>query len=137
MKDLAKMCLTAIVSLLAVIVCCLVTSCRNIQYVPVESVRTEIQYKDRLQRDSIHVKDSVFMFVKGDTVFRDRWHTVYKDRLLRDTAYIHKTDSVQVPFPVERKLSFWESVKLQIGEIAIGVIIGLIIIIIWLIRRKK
>ena len=137
MKDLAKMCLTAIVSLLAVIVCCLITSCRSIQYVPVESVLTEIQYKDRLQRDSIHVKDSVFMFVKGDTVFRDRWHTVYKDRLLRDTAYIHKTDSVQVPFPVERKLSFWESVKLQIGEIAIGVIIGLIIVIIWLIRRNK
>lgn len=112
------------------------TSCRSVQYVPVESVKTEIQYKDKLQRDSIHVIDSVFLLVKGDTVFRDRYRVVYKDKLIRDTAYIHKVDSVQVPYPVEKKLSRWQSIKLELGGWAFAVIIVFIIIIGWLIYAK-
>lgn len=111
-------------------------SCRT-KYVPVESVKTEIEYRDRLQRDSIHVHDSTFMYVKGDTVFRDRWHTEYKDRTLRDTTYIERTDSVQVPYPVERKLTKWQSVKQEIGGIAIGVIVALSFVIVWLMRKSR
>ncbi len=51
--------------------------------------------------------------------------------------FSEKQKEIQVPYPVERELSWWQSIKLQVGEIAIGVIIGLIIIIAWLIRRKK
>lgn len=113
------------------------SSCRSIRHIPVETVRTEIQYKNRLQRDSIHVHDSIYIRDNGDTIFVNRWHTEYKDRLLRDTCYVHRTDSIQVPYPVERELSWWQSVKLQVGEIAIGVIIGLIIIIVWLLRKNR
>lgn len=138
MKDLAKMCLTAILSLLAVIICCLVcSSCRSIQHVPVETVRTEIQYKDRLQRDSIHVKDSIFMFIKGDTVFRDRWHMVYKDKVVRDTSYVYKTDSIQVPYPVEKRLTRWQAIKIELGGWAFGgMLIGLVIVG-WLVYRCR
>ena len=54
-----------------------------------------------------------------------------------DSLFSEKQKEIQVPYPVERELSWWQSIKLQVGEIAIGVIIGLIIIIAWLIRRKK
>jgi len=54
-----------------------------------------------------------------------------------DSLFSEKQKVVQVPYPVERELSWWQSVKLQVGEIAIGVNIGLIIIVVWLIRRKK
>jgi hypothetical protein len=111
-------------------------SCRT-KYVPVESVRTEIEYRDRWQRDSIHVHDSTFIYIKGDTVFRDRWHMEYKDRTLRDTTYIERTDSVQVPYPVERKLTKWQSVKQEIGGIAIGVIVALSFVIVWLMRKSR
>ena len=111
-------------------------SCRT-KYVPVESVRTEIEYRDRWQRDSIHVHDSIHVREKGDTVFIDRWHTEYKDRLVHDTVYIEKTDSVQVPYPVEKALTRWQSVKQEVGGIAIGVIIALCLVIIWLIRKKR
>ena len=107
------------------------------KYVPVESVRTEIEYRDRWQRDSIHVRDSIVIQSKGDTVFRDRWHTVYKDKLLRDTTYIYRTDSIQVPYPVERDLTWWQRAKVQVGEIAIGVIIALCLIIALLIRKNR
>ena len=138
MKDLAKMCLTAIVSLLAVIACCLITSCRSVQYVPVESVRTEIEYRDRLQRDSIHVHDSIHIRDKGDTVFVNRWHTVYKDKQLRETIYIENTDSVQVPYSVEKQLSRWQSIKMVVGGWAFGIIIALVLIITgWFAYRLK
>lgn len=115
-----------------------VTSCRSIQYVPVESVKTEIQYKDKLQRDSIHILDSVFMLVNGDTVFRDRYRVIYKDKLVRDTAYIYKIDSVQVPLLVEKKLTRLQSIKLELGGWAFGVIIVMAFIIVgWLVYRLR
>lgn len=113
-------------------------SCRCVQYVPVESVRTEIQYKDRLQRDSIHVHDSIYIRNNGDTIFVDRWHTEYKDRFLHDTTYIHKTDSVQVPYPVEKSLSRWQTIKMELGGWAFGIIIAFVLIIIgWMVYRWR
>ena len=103
---------------------------------PVESVRTEIEYRDRWQRDSIHIHDSIHIRDKGDTVFVDRWHTGYKDKLLRDTTYIEKTDSVQVPYPVEKKLSRWQSMKMELGGWAFGIIIVLALIIVWRLVSK-
>ncbi len=125
--------ITYIILFITVVLC---SSCRT-QYIPVESIVTRTEYKDRVQRDSVHVHDSIYIREKDDTVFIDRWHTEYKDRLLRDTTCINKTDSIQIPYPVERKLSRWESFKLQVGEIAIGVIIGLLLIVAWMIRRNK
>jgi hypothetical protein len=54
-----------------------------------------------------------------------------------DSLFSEKQKEIQVPYPVERELSWWQSVKVQVGEIAIGVIIGLIIIIVWLIRKNR
>lgn len=114
------------------------TSCRSIKYVPVEAVKTEVQYKDRVQKDSIHIKDSIFMFMQGDTVFRDRWHTEYKDKIIRDTSYIHKTDSVQVPYPVEKQLTKWQSLKMDLGGWAFGIIILFALIIIgWIVYKMR
>ena len=112
------------------------SSCRT-KYVPVESVRTEIEYRDRWQRDSIHVHDSIVIQSKGDTVFRDRWHTLYRDRYLSDTTYIYRTDSIQVPYLVERNLTWWQKVKQETGGIAIGVIIALCFIILFLMKKNR
>jgi hypothetical protein len=82
-------------------VACFISSCDVVKHIPVESTRTEKEYIDRWNRDSVFVKDSVFIFVKGDTVFRDRYKMIYKDRFVKDTVLISKTDSIQVPYPVE------------------------------------
>lgn len=105
-----------------------VAACKSIKYVPVETTKIEKEYIDRWKRDSIHVHDSVFVLMKGDTVYRDRFHTVYKDRYFHDTTFIHKVDSVQVPYPVEKPLSRWQNFKLSIGGFAISGIIVLIIV---------
>ena len=74
--------------------------------VTVEKVRTDTKYVTKLQRDSIHIHDSIFVnqWRKGDTVYqvRDRWHAMWRDRLLHDTIYMSIVDSVPVPYPVEK-----------------------------------
>lgn len=112
-------------------------SCRSIEYVPVETVRTKTEYRDHWLRDSIHVRDSVFMFAKGDTIFRERFHAVYKDRLVKDTTYINKTDTIRIPYPVDRQLSRWESIKMELGGWGFGVLIMVIVIIISRMMYRK
>ena len=106
------------------------SSCRSIRHIPIETVKHDSIYISKVLHDSIYVDR------KGDTVliYKDRY--LYKYKNLVDTMYVIRIDSIQVPFPVERELSWWQSVKVQVGEIAIGIIIGLIIIIA-LLRRKK
>ena len=113
------------------------SSCRSIRHIPIETVKHDSIYISKVLYDSIYQRDSIYVDRKGDTVliYKDRY--LYKYKNLIDTMYVSRTDSIQVPFPVERELSWWQSVKLRVGEIAIGIIIGLIIIIAWLLRRKK
>lgn len=107
-------------------------SCRSIQYVPIETVKTEKEYVDRLKRDSIHVRDSVFVLVKGDTVYIDKYKTIYKDRIFRDTTYIERIDTTRIPYPVEKQLTRWQSVKMEAGGFALG---GMSIILLLLIIK--
>lgn len=113
--------------------------CRTrIQYVPVESVRTE--YKDRLQRDSIYFRDSIFMREKGDTVFIDRWRYLYKDKLITDTLIV--SDTIRVPYPVEKELTRWQRAKMDVGGWAMGVLSGIALlgigyVVVWLIRKRR
>ena len=101
-------------------------SCTRKVYVPTETVRTE--YKDRvvenLRVDTAIMRDSVAVYVNGDTVritkYRDRWRTRIIER--HDTCTVTKTDSVQVPVQVERKLTRWERTKMDAGGIAIGIL---------------
>jgi hypothetical protein len=51
-----------------------------------------------------------------------------------------KTDSVQVPYPVEKELNRWEKVKMELGGWAIGVLLMAFVIAVCLTyksRRKK
>ena len=77
------------------------TSCTKHVYVPVETTRSDTVYMNRVQLDSIYMRDSVFIEKSGDTIREFQYKYIYrlKDRI--DTLYISKTDSIQVPYPVE------------------------------------
>ena len=96
----------------------------------VERIKRDSVYIDRLKRDSIYQRDSIYMLIKGDTVYKYEYKYLYRDKLLRDTISISKTDSipypVEVPKYVDKKLSWWQSMLLYTGAIAwIVAIIGL------------
>lgn len=106
------------------------SSCRSIRHIPIETVKHDSIYISKILHDSIYQRDSIYVDRKGDTVliYKDRY--VYKYKNLVDTFYIHKVDSVQVPYPVERRLSRWQSIKMELGGWAFGLVITFILIII-------
>ena len=108
-----------------------ITSCRSIRYVPVETVRTEYKTRDSIRFDSIYEHDSIFLFLKGDTVYKEKYRYRYRYLTINKTDTIIMTDSVQVPYPVEKQLSRWQQMKIELGGWAfVMVIISLIVFII-------
>ena len=113
-------------------------SCRIIKYVPVETTRTEYRYRDSIRFDSIYQRDSVYYMIKGDSVYMYKYKYLYRYLTVNKTDTIMKTDSVQVPYPVEKSLTKWQNIKLELGGWAFGVIIAFSLIIIgWLVYRTR
>ena len=111
--------LVYIIILLILAVC--FTSCRT-QYIPVESVRTEYKTRDSIRYDSIYQRDSIYTLVKGDTVYQYRYKYLYRYLTTNRTDTILKNDSIRVPYPVEKKLNRWQSIKMELGGWVIIVI---------------
>lgn len=121
----------------------MLSGCTSVKYVPIESVTHDSIYISRLERDSIHVHDSIYMEVKtkADTVYQTKYvqKVVYRDALRTDTMVVERIDTLRIPYPVERELSRWEQIKLDFGGMVIGGIgiFALSAVVIWLIRKKR
>ena len=113
--------------------------CRT-EYVPIESVRYDSVMIEKLMSDSVFVRDSVYLQEKGDTIYKykDRFVYVYKNRV--DTFFAEKIREIEVPVPVERKLSWWERVKLKYAEWVIGALVAIALVYAlrqWLARKIR
>lgn len=104
------------------------SSCRT-QYVPVETIRTEYKTRDSIRFDSIYEHDSIFLFVKGDTVYKEKYRYKYRYLTINKTDTVMLTDSVQIPYPVEKQLTRWQQMKIELGGWAVGVIVILSIVL--------
>jgi hypothetical protein len=113
--------------LLTLAIC--LTSCRSIKYVPVETVKTEYKTRDSIRFDSIYEHDSIFLFVKGDTVYKEKYRYKYRYLTINKTDTVMLTDSVQIPYPVEKQLTRWQQMKIELGGWAVGVIVILSIVL--------
>lgn len=114
----------------------LVCSCRTVKYVPIETVKVDTTYINKLQRDSIYMLDSVYVKEKGDTVLIEKYKYLYRDKLVRDTMYISKADSIQVPYPVEKELTKWQQFRMYFGGWAMCiVVISILILIVYKIKK--
>ena len=93
-----------------------VFGCTKTVYIPVTNTITEIEYRDRLQRDSIYFSDSILIETKGDTVYNTKIKYRYINKLVRDT--VNRFDSVYVEKPVEvikevNRLTKWQRWRLN------------------------
>ncbi len=111
-------------------------SCRGVKYVPVETVKTDSVYVNKVQRDSIRHLDSIFVFVKGDTVRIEKYKYLYRDRVVVDTVYKAQCDTIRVPYPVEKPLTRWQKWKLDLGGFAMAAILALLAFGIFRLVRK-
>lgn len=97
-------------------------SCRTVKYVPIETVKHDSIYVNKVQVDSIYHRDSIYVVDKGDTVFFYKDCYIYKYQDRTDTLYVTKTDSIQVPYLVEKELTKWQKFRLDIGGWTIAIL---------------
>lgn len=116
----------------------LVCSCTTTKYVEVPVVHTDTLIVTNHQKDSVWLHDSIYLheWMKGDTVMVDRvvYHTKYQEKIVRDTIYKSKTDTIAKPYPVEvkveKELTWWQKTRIHAGEallvlLAVAAVIGL------------
>lgn len=104
----------------------------------IETVRTEYVYRDRVERDTTYVKDSIWVkeYVKGDTVrlleYRDR--IVFRDRYktVHDTVAVHDSVAVERVKEVEKPLSAWKKVRLGAFWWLLAALAGCLV---WIFRK--
>ena len=106
------------------------SGCKTIKYYPLETVRHDTVYIQSARLDSILVKDSVHITENGDTVTEFRLKYIYKYKDRTDTLYLSKVDTVSVPYPVEKELTKWQSVKVDYGGWAIALVFVFILIVV-------
>lgn len=115
----------------------LLTGCRSVSKVESGERRVERDtvMLTKWRTDSVVMRDSVVIVDDGErrvervVQWRDRLRTV------TDTTYINRIDSISVPYPVEKKLTKWERLKVDYGGYALVAVIILLTLAIWLARR--
>lgn len=140
----------------------LICSCRTVKYIPVESkadsVVVEKLVEVQLPSDSATIRALLECDENGRVVLN--WldiansknaqamltidslgNLLAKMRTQSDTVYLASKEviskkEVKVPYPVEKELTEWQQVKLELGGWAIGIIIAVFLIIIGLIVYK-
>lgn len=123
----------------------LLASCKQVEYIPIESVVKDTIYRESVKIDSVILTDSVFLHIHtiGDTVYSEKVKVLYRDRYKyeRDTIYLHRTDTIRVPVPIERKATLWEQTKENLGNLIrfAGLIVfgGFLLWFISLLRKQK
>lgn len=141
-----------------------ICSCRSVKYVPVESsadsVVIEKLVEVQLPPDSSTIRALLECDENGRVVLS--WldiansrnaqaqltidslgNLLAKMRTQQDTIYLPSkevtvTKEVKMPYPVEKELTRWQQMKLELGGWAFGIIIAFALIIIgWLIYKSR
>lgn len=121
-----KFAIAFIIGMIILTIVSFFTSCRSIKYVPVETVKYEYITKDSIRIDSTYVHDSVFIKMKGDTVWQYKYKFVDRYKYINLIDTVIKTDTISKVVEVEKKLTKWQSLKMDFGG---GAIISLVLLI--------
>ena len=126
---------------LGLLACLALAGCRTVRTVPVETVRTDSVYIDRLARDSVYVRDSVLVnrWRSGDTVFITKTATrhLYRDRIRTDTVAVVREHKTEIPVEAERQPTWWEQARLKAFWPLALAVAALSFITVWLARRMR
>ena len=128
--------MTALFIGLMVICLAMLSSCTTTKVVTVEKVKTDTTYITKHQRDSVWLHDSIQVTEKGDTVRIEKWHTKYIEREVHDTLYHAKTDSIPVPYPVEKLVEKPRS-TIEKGLLMVGILSIMALLVFAAFKIKK
>jgi hypothetical protein len=110
---------------LIIMVIFLLSSCRTIEYVPVEKIVTKDSIVIQKEYDSVEIK--VKEYVDGGIQYRDS--IIFRYKLRCDTIYKTERDSVPYPVPVvkevERSLNGYEKTMIRLGWCFIALLVAI------------
>lgn len=142
MKLIDKITRVVIAIAVAMLILSMFYRCTTTKYVPVTEYKDRVAVKtdSLLKTDSVYVHDSISVYIRGDTVFKDKYHIQYEDRyILRnksDTLIV--IDSIPYKVYVSKQLSKTDRAFLNIGKIAsICLFICIIAFFVWIYWRIK
>lgn len=102
--------------------------------VPVERVKIDSVFIAQYLRDTIYEKDSAFVYKISDTVYKERYRYLYRDRVIADTTLKKHSGSTIKVKEVEKHLTKMQQLKMDIGS---GVLWAIpIILCLYLLYRK-
>lgn len=114
--------------------------CASTKYVEVPKVHTKYVYKSDtlIKQDSIHIKDSVYVQMKGDTLLIEKWKTAYRDRWRVEVKVdsVAVTDTLTQVVKVEKELSHWQKTKLRCFPYLFAFFVGACLILFYRLWRK-
>ena len=123
---------------IGIIVSC--SSCSSPRPVVLERTLHDTVHINNIRLDSVYMHDSVYFesIVKGDTVYRTKEITRWRDRLSikHDTVYAVREKSVDVPVPQERTVPLWIHILKGVYVLTLLVSLIYIVVMIWLYHRK-
>ena len=112
--------------------------CTTTKYVPVTEYKDRVVVKTDsfLKTDSVYVHDSVSVYIRGDTVFKDKYQFRYKDRYIIRNMVVR--DSIPYKVETDKQLSKTDRVFLKIGKIAsVCLFIGILALLGWIYWKVK
>lgn len=144
----ASMCIVIAIIFSMVVLLLSLCSCKT-QYkvveVPKVVTQTNVEHRTNIVRDTVLRRDSVIIMQRGDTVYHETWHHLqainrtYITDTVRDTipqiVTVTKTEIKEV----EKKLSKWQQLKMQLNGWLMAVV-NLIVLVggaYWIIKLKK
>ena len=84
--------------IIGLIIIFIMVSCSTVRTVEVPLETIKIEYKDKIQYDSIYLKDSILIMQKEDTIYNTKIVYQYKYKYLKDTINIK--DTIQIPIKI-------------------------------------
>lgn len=133
--------------LLGSLICLLITlsSCKPQKVVerieiPVVTTQEHTIEKVRVEhsRDTMQQRDSIYHFVKGDTVLIERWHYLKNTASTSHVDTVFQTDSIEVPVvkthtvhdiqEVEKPLAWWQKTLMFCGGTSVAAILLFVVL---------
>lgn len=110
----------------------------DIEKIVVERVDT---IRDSVWVERTHIeRDSVIIFQRGDTIYRDRWRTIYKDNKTgaeRERVVIqHDTINVYKNVYVERQPTALQRFRSGLGTAAVVLLLAVLLFFLHNIRKR-
>lgn len=125
-------------TLMLMVLCVLVMMCScksQERVVTVYSHSTDTLIQTKVERDSIYAHDSIYVRDRGDTVWIERWYTRWRERMLADTVYVAKCDTLTRTETItkyrEKELTWWQKTRLWIGNVVLIALFVAVAFFVW------